>query len=162
MDAAIIANYNRKVRDRDRFFILGDFCWGNKFSEYCALINCKNIIFIKGNHDKGDYSCFKEVHNYYELKTQVECRKQFIVMFHYPILEWNKWHRGSWHITGHCHGNCSWSHPDDDRAYCLDVGVDCHDFKPLNLSDIDKAMSKKGKLQIESMKKTSELSPESN
>jgi len=43
-----------------------------------------------------------------------------IVMFHYPIAEWDQMHRGSLHFYGHLHGGNSGLEP--YRA--LDVAMD--------------------------------------
>ena len=28
-----------------------------------------------------------------------------LVLFHYPMLTWDRAHYGSWHLHGHCHGS---------------------------------------------------------
>jgi calcineurin-like phosphoesterase family protein len=43
-----------------------------------------------------------------------------IVMFHYPISEWDQMHRGSLHFFGHVHGGDSGM----EKYRCRDVGMD--------------------------------------
>lgn len=43
-----------------------------------------------------------------------------VVLFHFPIEEWNKCHRGALHFHGHCHGNLN----GDTIVNRIDVGID--------------------------------------
>jgi hypothetical protein len=52
---------------------------------------------------------------------------------------WNKSHRGSWHLYGHSHGTL----PDDPHSMSFDVGVDCHNYRPLSFEQVKAVMSKK-------------------
>lgn len=152
MDATIIANINAKVGKSDDLFVLGDFCFRSQDPQkYLDRINCKNIWLILGNHDDCDhdveaycklYTGFKGVENYMQLRPKINGQKQLIVLFHYPIQEWNGWHRGSWHLSGHTHSNNRWSH-DNPTQYILDVGVDCHKYAPLSLDEVAALMAKK-------------------
>lgn len=64
MDSIIIKNINERIDEEDTLFFLGDFCMKrsseasdapqNAFEYYRNQIKCKNIIFIKGNHDKNN------------------------------------------------------------------------------------------------------------
>ena len=53
-----------------------------------------------------------------------------ITLCHYPLEVWDRKHFGAWHLHGHSHGNC----PAVPRR--LDVGVDCHDFRPVSLAEV--------------------------
>ena len=60
-----------------------------------------------------------------------------VVMFHYPIAEWDQMHRGSVHFHGHLHGSVSGM----ERYRCIDVGMDSHDCYPIKLTTaVDKAL----------------------
>ena len=139
MDQAIIDNINRKVKSNDRLFVLGDFCWGVSQRRYLDRINCRRVILISGNHDKGELQDFSEVYDYYEYNAKIDGKSRLIVLFHYPIKEWNQWHRGSWHLFGHTHQQI----PDDPYNYSLDIGVDGHNFEPLGVDEIAAIMAKK-------------------
>jgi calcineurin-like phosphoesterase family protein len=64
MDETIIKNINDRVAETDTLFFLGDFCMKrsseassapqNAFDYYRNQIKCKNIIFIRGNHDHNN------------------------------------------------------------------------------------------------------------
>jgi calcineurin-like phosphoesterase family protein len=46
--------------------------------------------------------------------------KHKIVMFHYPIAEWDQMHRGALHLYGHLHGGDSGL----EKYRAFDVGMD--------------------------------------
>jgi len=61
-----------------------------------------------------------------------------LVLFHYPILEWQFYHRKSAHLYGHVHNNES--HVEgrrlamDERAF--NVGVDANHYFPVSAESI--------------------------
>lgn len=140
MDAAIIDNYNQKVKPNDRLFILGDFCWGNNPTEYSQRINCKNITLVHGNHDPAGVTK-SEVWERSVQYLEVKDSGHHLVLFHYPILEWNGWFRGSWHLYGHVHGTHA---KKEEGSRRLDIGVDVHNFQPLDIKDIREIMKGRG------------------
>jgi calcineurin-like phosphoesterase family protein len=153
MDETIISNINAKVTKSDTLFVLGDFCFkSHNPQDYLNRINCKDVWSILGNHDACDhdvdayrrsYKGFRGVENYMQIRPRLNNgQKQLIVLFHYPIQEWNGWHRGSWHLSGHTHSNNPWSH-NNNNQYILDVGVDCHNYSPLSLDEVAAIMTKK-------------------
>lgn len=141
MNTTIINNINNTVKPSDDLYILGDFCFGDTKTTNMFLdkINCKNIYLIKGNHDGflKDYSNtkvnFKWVKQYYELKYN----NYTFIMFHYPILVWNKKHYGSIHLYGHCHiSEKGRQIPVDYMKNSFNVNCEFHNYMPINLNDI--------------------------
>lgn len=141
MDRAIIDNYNKQVKTHDKLYIIGDFAWGDieHIRRYRNLIKCDNIILIWGNHDKTlrknkrvALELFKETHDILDIKIS----DQMITLCHYPMLEWNKFFYGSWHLFGHVHGNLS---PLPGALAC-DVGVDCHNYHPISFDELQVIM----------------------
>lgn len=143
MDKTIIDNINSKVGRSDRLFCLGDFCFKSQASSYLNKIVCKNVWLIKGNHDYKPRveDGFAQVLDYYEQKYDIGgLHKKRVIMFHYPILEWNQWYRGSYMLFGHVHGKKNWRYK---NQYGLDVGVDSHSFSPLSFDEVHKIMQSK-------------------
>jgi len=137
MNLALIANYNKKVKTHDHLYILGDFGLGNiaQLEWIRSMIRCNNITFIWGNHDKelrrnmrATNAMFKATHDVLDIVIE----NQPITLFHYPIMEWNKFFYGAWHLYGHVHGNLS---PLPGSLAC-DVGVDCHNFNPVSFEEL--------------------------
>jgi len=119
------------VQPQDTVFHLGDFSFGS-YDETKNVLDRLNghIHLIKGNHDqvvlRSDLKArFESVRDYF--RTTVEGID--VVMFHYPIKEWDKMHRGSYHLYGHVHGKDM--ELNDRRA--MDVGIDARPLGDLLL-----------------------------
>jgi calcineurin-like phosphoesterase family protein len=102
---------------------LGDVCFGSVTNAISVLqqLNGSKIL-IAGNHDHHNIKkpafaeCFTEIHTY----LSIMYNNQKIVMFHFPIIEWDQVYRGSIHLYGHLHGTpVAMVH---SRA--MDVGMD--------------------------------------
>lgn len=115
-------------------------------------IKCRQVHLVYGNHDKeyGQDGIFQSVQHYKELKTTYGR----IILFHYPILEWNAAHYGTIHLHGHIHSTGAYN--TENRAKFLkdrfpgghmpsqmdlplriyDVGVDANQFMPVSLDAI--------------------------
>jgi len=110
MNEEMIHMWNEIVNPYDLVYILGDFAFLN--AEKAVATACRlhgRKILIEGNHDQkllkdeSFRSCFESIHQY----LSVNYGGHKIVMFHYPISEWDQMHRGSLHFHGHLHGNKS-------------------------------------------------------
>lgn len=140
MDREIINNINSMVKHDDTLYHLGDFSFN--VGKYRALINCKNIILVLGNHDKYKYArgYFNAISEY--LKIVVNNKK--IILCHYPFAKWDCSHHGSYHLFGHCHGNHNkWIEEHMPHGLLMDVGVDCNDFKPISIYKVIETMESK-------------------
>lgn len=145
MNLALLDNLNTSVKAADRLFILGDFCmaWSKARPEHwLGQINCKNIYFIFGNHDKplrkNEALCQKYFKWYGDLLEFKDLSPR-IIMCHYALRVWNNSHHGSWHLYGHSHGSLM----DDITMRSIDVGVDCNNYKPFHYDEIAVLMNKK-------------------
>lgn len=104
-----------------------------------------NIYLMKGNHEKSvlrkqmTRDRFVWVKERYELYVDDDGKKQLIVMSHYGQRVWNKSHHGSWHTYGHSHGHME--HTPWGRS--MDVGVDCHDYRPISYRELKSVLSKR-------------------
>ena len=123
MNESMVLDWNAQVQPDDTVYILGDLAF-MPAAEAVKLFNRLNgdKILVEGNHDRKILrdpvfrKCFAEIHNYLEVRHD----GTLVVMFHYPIAEWNQCHRGAVHFHGHLHGN-----PSGIEQYrALDVGMD--------------------------------------
>ena len=144
MNEIIVKNWNDKIGKNDSVYILGDVSFG-KPSATIQLLNRLNgrKKLIVGNHDTDKYlseddfcSCFEwmKVYNIEKILGK------YVVMFHYPILEWDKKHYGSYHFFGHCHST------NKDKLSCrrFDVGIDgSPDFAPYNMESLFEEIEKR-------------------
>lgn len=146
MDEHMISKWNEYVSPKDEIWHMGDFAFrgpGATAKIVERLNGSKHLIL--GNHDSRMKSSvrkmFASVHSLHEINVE----KQKIVLCHFPMLTWNKSHRGAWMLHGHCHGNL----PDDPNALRIDVGVDCHKFRPISFDEIKELMKTKSFLPID-------------
>jgi len=136
MDEALIANWNSVVKATDTIYHLGDFSFSKTPEKYFHRLNGKKHL-IKGNHDRKITTDLQwdSVQDYLELKIE----KRYIVLCHYAFKTWNRSHYSSYNLFGHSHGTMQ----DDPNALAIDVGVDCHNYTPISLEEIDIIMAKK-------------------
>lgn len=140
MNNTIIKNYNSVVGPDDDFFYLGDFCFDRHRAEEFLSQLQGNLYFIRGNHDNHDMiKAYRKFGYYFGDFAEVKVNGQSITLCHYAMKVWNKSHRGTWHLYGHSHHSL----PDDPHSLSFDIGVNGHNYYPLEFSQVEKIMSKK-------------------
>ena len=123
MNEAMVKEWNDLIAPEDTVYILGDvaFLPAPKATEYMRRLNGRKIL-VEGNHDRkllqdDDFrNEFAEVHKYLDINYN----GTKVVMFHYPIAEWDQMHRGAVHLHGHLHGGVSGM----EQYRCRDMGMD--------------------------------------
>lgn len=152
MDESLMDNWNNKITWDDEVYFLGDLTIGRSNTQLKAILArlTGNKYLIKGNHDNklsNDVKAYFHggAYDYLELpglldnswwvaahERENETGHSLpIVLCHYPMLEWNQSHRGSWQLHGHSHGKLE---PNPRRQY--DVGVDSNNYAPVSLDDL--------------------------
>lgn len=149
MNTMLLKNINDTVGQKDELWILGDFCFAG-WSEAAAIlrqINCKNIHYVDGNHDKPmrHENVRKLLKSYQDYKT-ISYEGQQIVMFHYPIADWVAAHRGAWMVHGHTHGTLPPENMGLANKKIVDIGVDCWQYKPVSFIELKAYMDKREKV----------------
>jgi calcineurin-like phosphoesterase family protein len=148
MNNTIVNNINNNVMENDWLIGLGDFAFGGieKIPEFRNRINCKNIIWILGNHDhhieknKDDVAnLFTKVKSYLEIKITKNKIEHKFVLCHYPIASWHDVRKGTIHLHGHVH------FPPELKfgpGKMMDVGFDgSEEFRPYSFDEIINVMS---------------------
>ena len=145
MTEAMITEWNEIVEPIDTVYILGDVAFMSGYNAALIMMRLNGRkILIEGNHDRKTLmdvnfrKQFAEVHKYLD----IQYGGHNIVMFHYPIAEWDRMHRGALHFHGHLHGNTSGL--EEFRA--LDVGMDATGFIVIEMEDAI-ARAKQGKIK---------------
>ena len=144
MNQRMIENWCSQVTEHDTVYHLGDFSFNKDHNEALNLIASlpgRSKVFVRGNHD---YSRFwtelpklPNVSTYDYLEVFIGGTP--VVMFHYPIIDWNKRHRGAYHLFGHEHGGLQ------VHGRAMDVGIDARptgDMKLWTWSEIHTKLSK--------------------
>lgn len=109
MNEALVGNWRRVVREEDLVYILGDFSWGDPTPWLDQLPGLK--IMILGNHDRRHQwqalaltGRVFAVHEYLKMNVvQPDGSQSTLVLFHYPIEDWDERFRGSIHLHAHTH-----------------------------------------------------------
>ena len=145
MDTAILRNINERVKDADTLFLLGDFCFSHSseaseapkkpYNYYRDLIKCRNIIFLRGNHDKNN-----------SVKTPI----QNLVIYHggqnINLVHDPKFCNVNYEINlvGHIHNNWEIQRIRRGESFtdCVNVGVDVWNFYPVTYGEIYSKLTK--------------------
>jgi len=142
MDSSLIANHNSVVSENDTVYHIGDFAFGNLYAieRYFSKLNGR-IRVVPGGHDKWINDAKKFVtRSGYKVEIlpplySLEIGGLIVVLCHYALRVWDRSHYSSIHLYGHSHGNL----PPIGRS--IDVGVDCNNFYPFSLADIERRLA---------------------
>lgn len=140
MDMTLIANWNSRVTNKDDVYILGDFSFkSQKALEYISMLNGRKHL-IKGNHDKKLVKNPEFCKYFVEIVdiTTVNDGGTEIVLFHYPMIEWDGYYRGTLLFYGHVHNTI---HNETTREAfakknAYNVGVDVIGYYPRTKDEI--------------------------
>ena len=147
-DEAIIKNWNRCIDKNDIVFHLGDVAFFKNPDQCENILKRLNgrIYLIEGNHDKELLkhshlkAYFQMVTNYLKVTVKdEEYHDQDIILFHYPMEEWDGAFHGTWHLHGHVHGNLK-----TKIKNRLEVSINCINYKPINYDQIHDILNPKG------------------
>jgi calcineurin-like phosphoesterase family protein len=146
MNNILIQNWNSCVSEDDEIYILGDFMLNNgtgkDANNILRRLNGKKYL-IKGNHDEnylkdedfdeGNFLWIDNYHAFFHNKIK-------IILFHYPILEWDKYSSDAVHLFGHVHNYSKY--PEQQKRVnivgkrAINVGVDVNNFRPISIEKI--------------------------
>lgn len=144
MDAALIENWNRKVKKNDTVYVVGDIVWDKKLVAYYMEQLSGTKILIAGNHDSTwvrREECikhFERVIPYFE----GHLNGHPITMCHYPMLEWLSSREESrrkigYHIHGHIHNRIAEEYRQLFLSFnALNAGVDVNNFEPVTFEEL--------------------------
>lgn len=121
MDAAMIANWNNVVGPQDTVWHLGDFAFRGAPAEHYERQLNGRLVRIRGNHDEPGWGVPYET---------VRVNRTKVVLFHFPIEEWDGWWQGSVHLHAHTHAKSFVS-----AIRRGNVGADAIGFTPMRLEE---------------------------
>ena len=137
MDAILIGHINDIVMPNDILYHLGDVAIrSGNLAAYRSRIACKNIFVVPGNHDKE-----KELVRYFTVLPQCYMYENHgfrMVLCHYAMRVWHHSHHGVGHLFGHSHNGL----PSIPGVPSFDVGVDCWNYKPISLQQVQQEMKR--------------------
>lgn len=147
MDEALIKNWNNTVPADGLTFVLGDIgiAKADRIVELFSQLNGDKIL-IRGNHD-DDYkdeillAVFLEIHDLLHLRVldNLTDKYNYMVLCHYPMIDWQNSFRGTWQLFGHVHTR-NIDAFDTFKTNLLDlqydVGVDNNHFCPVSFHQV--------------------------
>ncbi len=144
MNDKLIGSINDRVSWTDELWVLGDFSFRIPTAEVIRLrerIHCRTVNLVRGNHDahfeQGTCPFQKELDYFEGLHTSDSSRRK-IVLFHYPIMDWNGANEGAIHLHGHIHAHAEYNERNRSRGLLrYDVGMDANEYAPVSLADIE-------------------------
>lgn len=150
MDKVLIENWNKVVPTDGLTFVLGDIGSTDeaRIVEIFQQLNGEKVL-IRGNHD-DDYSddtlhaIFSEVYDilYLRVKDDDLSMYNYMVLCHYPMLDWQNSFEGSWQLFGHIHTREEVVEFKTVQTKLFDtqydVGVDNNDFHPISFHSLKK------------------------
>ena len=142
MDAALIQNWNARVGPEDEVYLLGDLTLRGPQLAAAVLgrLNGRKYL-VRGNHDQfvdrasfaQSGALFQWVKDYHVLTHQ----GRQLVLFHYPIAEWDQLHHGALHLHGHQHNGPDYNLKNAEAGLLrYDVGVDANGMAPVSLDAV--------------------------
>jgi len=137
MNEEIIKRHNEVVTKKDDIYYIGDFAFtgNNNICDILKRLNGRKH-FVFGNHDrqmrhKSVEPYFDWMRSYHDLNLkQYGYKMPPMVLFHYPIDNWNRKFHGAYHLFGHTHSSKF------DQVGRMNVGIDSHNLYPWSLEDV--------------------------
>jgi calcineurin-like phosphoesterase family protein len=147
MTEELISRHNSVVKSGDLVYHLGDMFWRTlpypKAVEIMDRLNGQHY-YIRGNHeelmDKHPFlrEKFIWVKDLAVIHPPGPPKHPGIVLCHYAMRVWTRSHTGRYHLYGHSHGGL----PEND-SLSFDVGVDCNNYYPVSLEQVNERMQAK-------------------
>lgn len=138
MDKVLIDNWNSVVTDKDDVYCLGDLMFRAKNPESYLKQLKGRIHLVRGNHD--NYLKDKSLHRYFasiDDYLRIKDGDTTLILFHYPIAEWDGFFHDSVHLYGHIHNSVNDTKKVmDGIKNCYNVGADVLGFTPRTLKQI--------------------------
>jgi calcineurin-like phosphoesterase family protein len=122
MDAALLERWNARVSVHDTVFHLGDFGWSALAREWARERLNGKIVTLQGNHDPKGWG---------RPYLEIEEAGKTVVLFHYPISDWNGRYRGAIHVHAHTH-----SHELSDMPGRFNACVEATGYAPVDLAEL--------------------------
>lgn len=150
MNEDIIRKWNNKVKPNDEVYFLGDFVYKTSQQNAFAILKQLNgkKYFIRGNHDKESLMMSLRSSGLVEWVSDyqiIDDNNKMVVLFHYPIEDWNGQYHGSYHLYGHVHNNDN-NYKKMPRRY--NVSVELIGYEPRTLDELIKMNMDKHKANM--------------
>ena len=140
MDKTLIELWNARVSKDDHIYIVGDLIFRSDKDAIWHLDKLRgHKHLIIGNHDEKLLKNERAT-AYFESIDQIKDIKEngkHIVLCHYPMIEWNAYYHGSWHIYGHIHNNRNEAYETlKEKEHALNAGCMINNYMPVSFEEL--------------------------
>lgn len=147
MDKFLMENINKRVGKTDTLYILGDIAFGSRkhgatnlqrITELRKQIVCDHVHLILGNHDPRRVDdLLKSGFESVGTRNTVNVDGARFVCDHFPLMEWDGYYHGAYHLHGHIHADPTYNADMRERGILrYDVGVDANCYAPVSAKEI--------------------------
>jgi calcineurin-like phosphoesterase family protein len=133
MNAALEANWNKKVKAEDTVYVLGDFCLEREADKIYRITRRLNgtKILILGNHDQAKPLRMVEEGAFQSVHTSLQIEE--FLCFHDPA--WAVAFPNKPCLVGHVHQLFKFC----DNGRVLNVGTDVWEYSPVSIDEVRQA-----------------------
>lgn len=142
-DEAITRNWRQAVNAEDAVYILGDLSEGDPQRVVCRLKHLPGRkVLVLGNHDdEASVRVYQKSKTFDRIcwYTKIMDAERKVILFHYPIMDWEDRQFGSALVYGHIHNKDMQEMRDyyKDKP-CYNCGADVIGFTPKTLKELEK------------------------
>ncbi|KAB1071148.1 metallophosphoesterase [Methylobacterium planeticum] len=140
-DEVLISRWNDRIREDDIVWHLGDFAYGGghqRAREIFDRLRGRKFLVV-GNHEAQGLRLPWAAQPVMAATVHVQDpgmpKAQAVYLAHCAHRVWPGMHRGDLHLYGHSHGSLP------GTASSCDVGVDCWDWRPVRLREIQEVLA---------------------
>lgn len=142
MDHVLIELWNGRVQPDDTVYIIGDFCFktGHPADWYLRQLKGHKILLV-GNHDKPVLNNHEAVKMFDAIDNIMDIKDgdKKITLCHYPMIEWNSYFNGSWHIYAHIHNQKNEAFGVmKNKDHALNAGCMINNYMPVSFDELVK------------------------
>jgi calcineurin-like phosphoesterase family protein len=150
MDRIMIQRWQEQVAPEDTVYMLGDVFFHRDVRKAIAIMRqlTGRKVLTYGNHDQLIRNNIELQRMFADIAEtrEININRTHVVVHHFPIYEWNKMHRGSYHVYGHIHSPYGLIEHPHIPGRCMDVGIDSRPGKDMTLwswEEIDRNLSQR-------------------
>ena len=140
MDHVMIELWNGRVQSDDTVYIIGDVCHKSGHSSAWYLRQLKGHKYlIIGNHDDPVLKNPEAMDMLDGIESMMEIHDgdKHVCLCHYPIIEWNSYYHGSWHIYGHIHNRRDETYEImEKKKRALNAGCMINNYMPVSFNEL--------------------------
>ncbi|MHB1485325.1 MAG: metallophosphoesterase [Saccharofermentanales bacterium] len=141
MNETLISNWNSRVTNGDKVYIVGDLIFRSSIRPETYLDRLKGKKhLILGNHDKSWINKIDTSKYFISVGNMqsIGDGKRKIILCHYPMMSWESMSKPSYLIFGHMHNNTKANYWEllKSMPCALNAGVEINNYVPVSFDEL--------------------------